>query len=1149
MREPERPDPDSLLRQLHEEERRSGRGKLKIFFGYVAGVGKTYAMLEAAQRQAAAGVDLVVGYVETHDRPETNALLEGLEDLPVLEIDHRSITLRELNLDAALARHPEIVLVDELAHTNAPGLRHPKRWQDVEELLTAGISVYATLNVQHLESLNDVVRETTGIQVRETVPDSIFDEADSVEIVDLPPGELRERLRQGKVYLPAQAAQAMEGFFKGPNLGALREIALRRTADRTHVHLETARLTAGDRQQTWRISETLLVCIGPSPTSAKVIRVSKRMAASISARWIAASVETNRTRSLGEAQRITLMANIRLAEQLGAETVALTGDDAAGEILDYARSQNVTRIVIGKSRELRWRSIIRPTIVDQLLRRSGEMDIYVIQGLAEVAASPRPLARPSPAWRPYAAALGLVFLAGVVALLLHLGGLSEANKAVVFLPAVVLAAVWWGLWPGILAAVASVLAFDFFFVPPYYTFAVRDVQYLLTLVVFLAVALLVGTLAARLRRQVRTSRARERRLDVLYRLSRALSGVSGSHQLAVAAQREVATIFGGAVNVYLPHGSLLEPVVSGDEKAGTEHEIAVATWSFEHGQMAGNGTDTLPDAIATYVPLSTPQATVGVLAVNPPRSRFLLSPENRQLLETVAGLIGIAIERDQLAEQHRYALVEAETERTRSSLLSSVSHDLRTPLAVIAGTTSTLLEMGDAADTATRNALLSDIYDEANRLTRLVENLLSMTRLESGAIVVDKEWFPLDDVVGSTLVRLRDETAGREITKRIPGDLPLVPLDGVLIEQVLFNLIDNALKYSPAGSPLEISAHVDDRNVAVEVADRGPGLTEAERDQVFEKLYRGTASKHGGRGAGLGLPIAQAIVEAHRGNDLGPQPAGWRGRLRVQPPAGRVSALSPPRRRRGNGMNPAEPIVGSPGAAPSSLAARILVIEDDTPMRHFLRTALSSRGYRVTEADTGQTGLDAILALPPDLILLDLGLPDMDGMTLLENVREWSQVPVIILSARGQEAAKVAALDSGADDYVTKPFGIPELLARIAVSLRHASALREAGSEETARFQTGDISVDLARRTVTVKGHVVHLTPIEYRLLAVFVRHAGKVLTHGFLLREVWGLSSSAQSHYLRIYVASLRKKLEDDPADPRYLVTEQGVGYRLNEV
>jgi two-component system, OmpR family, sensor histidine kinase KdpD len=652
MTELERPDPDRLLRQLQDEERRSRRGRLKIFFGYVAGVGKTYAMLEAAQSQVAAGADLVVGYAETHRRRETDALLEGLEILPRLEVQYRGMELSEFDLDAALARHPSLILVDELAHTNAPGLRHPKRWEDVEELLEAGIDVYTTLNVQHLESLNDVVRETTGVVVRETVPDSIFDEADSVEVVDLPPGELRERVRQGKVYMPEKAAQAMENFFRGPNLGSLREITFRRTADRTHAHIETARLAGATREETWRIADTLLVCVGPSPTSARIIRVSRRMATSIGARWIAASVETTRTRSLSEDQRTTLTDNMRLAEGLGAETVTLVGDDISDEIMSYARAQNVTRIVIGKSRVPRWRSVVSPNVVDRLLWESGDIDIYVIQGLAE---TPDARPRPSPAQRhvtPYLAALGLVVAAWVVAFLLQQSGLSEANKAVVFIPAVIGAAWWWGLGPGVLAAVASVLAFDFFFVPPNYTFAVRDLQYGVTLLVLAAVALLVGTLAARLRRQVQTSRQRERRLETINRLSRTLVGLSGSHQLAVASQQEVATIFGGPVRIYLPHGPVLEPVVSTTgEPAASPHQLAVATWAFEHRQMAGNSTETLTDSPAIYLPLSTAQSTVGVLAVELPAPHYRLSPETRQLLETVAAQIALAIERDQLAEQ------------------------------------------------------------------------------------------------------------------------------------------------------------------------------------------------------------------------------------------------------------------------------------------------------------------------------------------------------------------------------------------------------------------------------------------------------------------------------------------------------------------
>jgi two-component system, OmpR family, sensor histidine kinase KdpD len=867
MEDFERPNPDKLLLQLEEEERRSRRGKLKIFFGYVAGVGKTYAMLEAAQRQKADGVDVVVGYVETHGRRETDALLEGLEILPTLDIEYRGLTLRELDLDATLDRHPTVILVDELAHTNAPGLRHLKRWQDVEELLSAGINVYTTLNVQHLESLNDVIEDTTGVHVRETVPDSIFDEADSVEVVDLPPGELRERLHQGKIYVPAQAQRAIESFFNGANLGALREITLRRTADRTHAHIETSRLTGGGRDQARSISDTLLVCVGPSPTSARVVRVSKRMAMATGARWIAASVETTRTRSLSEAQRATLMGNIRLAEDLGAETVTLVGDDITEEIVSYARSQNVTRIVVGKSRDSRWHAILAPNVVDQLLRRSGDIDVYVIQGLGEpeeVVPSPPDSARRR--WAPFLLALGLVAAAWIVALLLQETGFSETNKAVVFIPAVIGAALWWGLWPSVVAAVASVLVFDFFFVPPHYTLAVQDLQYLITLFVLLAVALLVGTLAARLRRQVQTSRQRERRLETVNRLSRALSGISGAHQLAVAAQQEIATIFGRPVRIYLPHVAGLEPVVSTTgEPAASPNQLAVATWTYEHRQVAGNGTDTLPDSPAMYLPLATPLNTIGVLAVELPSSHYLLAPDTRQLLETMALQTSIAIERDQLADQRRRALVDAEKERMRSSLLSSISHDLRTPLAVIAGASSTLLEIGDAADKPTRDALLVEIYDESNRLTRLVDNLLSMTRLESGVVAVDKEWFPVEEVIGAALRRLRPQLAGRAINKRLSSDLPPVLMDGVMIEQVLFNLLDNALKYSGADTAVDIAVREKDGTFVFEVADRGPGLTEEEREQVFEKLYRGTAAKTGGRGAGLGLAIARAIVDAHGG--------------------------------------------------------------------------------------------------------------------------------------------------------------------------------------------------------------------------------------------------------------------------------------------
>jgi two-component system sensor histidine kinase KdpD len=615
-------------------------------------------------------------------------------------------------------------------------------------------------------------------------------------------------------------------------------------------------------------SERVLVCIGPSPTSAKVIRTAARVAASLGVPWTAASVETGRTRALSDAARDTLLQNLTFAARLGAETVTLSGDDVAEEILSYARAHSATRIVIGKSKERGWQSLVRGTIVDRLLRSSGDIDIYVVQGAAEAGTAPPPSGRRRIRWQGYPVAVAAVTVASLVAWLLQEAGLSEANKSVVFIPAVITAAVLGGFGPGIVAAVLSVLAFDFFFVPPYFTLAVADVEYVVTLLVLAAVALLVGTLAARLRRQVETARKRERRLEVLYRLSRALSDVSGVRDLASAAERELSSIFETKVIVCLPGSAgVLEAARrgTGDGIVQVPDDPAAAAWTFEQGKVAGTGTGAFDDATALYLPMITAQGTVGVLAVESPEGEALASPENRQLLETAATQLGTAIERDILAQRTRASLLEAETERVRSSLLSSVSHDLRTPLAVIAGTTSTLLELAEGTDPATRHSMLTEVYEESDRLARLVENLLAMTRLDSGQIVAVKEWFPLEDVIGSTLGRLKKQSRGRVISKHLPADLPMVPLDGVMIEQVLFNLVDNALKYSPPEAPVDITVSAAADEVTIEVADRGPGLAKEEVRAVFDRLYRGTASSGSARGAGLGLAIAQAIVQVHGG--------------------------------------------------------------------------------------------------------------------------------------------------------------------------------------------------------------------------------------------------------------------------------------------
>jgi two-component system sensor histidine kinase KdpD len=788
------PNPDALLEHFREETKASKRGKLKVFFGYAAGVGKTYCMLEAARAQAAAGTDVVLGYVEPHARPETEALTLGMQFLAPRIVEYKGVKLKEFDLDAALASKSAIVIVDELAHTNAPGSRHAKRWQDVEELLNAGINVYSTLNVQHIESLNDIVAQISGIQVRETISDNVFDHADSIELVDLPPEELLQRFQEGKVYVPAQAQQAMGKFFRLPNLIALRELALRRTADRVNAQGQAAR---GSEAKVWATSERLLVCVGSSPTSARVIRIAKRMAAALRAPWIAANVDTGSV--ISDASREKLTRNLNLAQQLGAETTTLAGQDVAEEIVKYAHARNVTKIVIGKTGQSRWRELLGKSVVNELLHRSGDVDVYVIRGKEEPAAgvpSGLSVGRGEIDYGKYAWAVVVTALCTLVAWLMYGLGLSPINQVMVYFLGVAYVAVRYGRGAGIVASVLGVLAFDFFFIDPRISFAVRDTQYIITFAVMLVISVLISTLADRIRRQAEASRQRERRTGVLYRFSRKLAGIAGTHQLVTAAEAQLSENFASEVAIFLPDESgKLKATLGGSASfAANEREIAVAQWVFEHGQLAGTGTDTLPDAQALYLPLGGSQGAVGVLALRPIELGRFNAPDQRQMLETLASQIALAIERDTLAEQAQKILVQAEAERLRSSLLSSVSHDLRTPLAVIAGASSSLLESDSSLGESARRELLQTIMDESNRLAMLVDNLLHITRLESGSVAVNKQWYPVEEVIGSALERVKKQLADRKVTTHLPADLPLVKLDGVLIELVLVNLLENAVK-------------------------------------------------------------------------------------------------------------------------------------------------------------------------------------------------------------------------------------------------------------------------------------------------------------------------------------------------------------------
>lgn len=645
----QRPNPDELLEQIRKEEKAKAGGKLKIFFGYAAGVGKTYSMLEAAREQAGAGVDIVIGYVQPHARPETEMLMLGMEILSLKELGYKGIKLKEFDLDAALARKPAVIIVDEFAHSNAPGMRHTKRWQDVEELLDAGISVYTTLNVQHLESLNDIVAKISGIAVRETVPDTVFDEADEVELVDLPPEDLLQRFEEGKIYFPADAERAMLKFFKLPNLTALRELAMRRTAD----HLSAQVQTSGDaRIGTTR--ERLLVCIGPSPTSARLIRAARRMAMALRAPWIAAYVDTGRF--MNDAARQKLARNLNLAEQLGAEIVTLGGEDMAEEIVKYAQSKSVTKIIIGKTGESRWRELMGNSIISKVLRHSGDIDVYVIRGQKDPADERKTqhfVSRRRIDYLSYVKTIVVTAISTVIAELMSRAGLSETNQAMVFILGVVFVTARYGLGPGILASVAGVLAFDFFLVPPYYSFNVTDTEYFITFAVMLTIAILISTLAFRVRLQVETLRQRQWRTEALYRLSRKLAATAGTHQLVAVAQELLSESLTSEVAIFLPDeaGRLKAAVSRPSSFAGMEKEIVVAQWVYEHNQIAGAGTDTLPDANAIYVPIICPRGTVGVLGLKSGEPDKFNAPDQRQILEMAADQLALSIERDRLAEQ------------------------------------------------------------------------------------------------------------------------------------------------------------------------------------------------------------------------------------------------------------------------------------------------------------------------------------------------------------------------------------------------------------------------------------------------------------------------------------------------------------------
>jgi len=859
-----RPDPEALLKRVQAEEARQTEGKLKVFFGANPGVGKTYAMLEAAHEQRRDGVDVVIGVVETHGRAETEALVNGLEVVPRGAVDHRGTVLQEFDLDAALTRRPTIILIDELAHTNAPGMRHAKRWQDVQELLKAGITVYTTVNVQHLESLNDVVAQITGVRVRETVPDSVLERADDVELIDLPPDDLLQRLRDGKVYVPDQIQHAIQHFFAKGNLIALRELALRRTAERVDQQMEVYRRDHAVIR-TWPAGETIMVCINMKPRGPRLIRAARQMAAGLHAKWIAVYVQIPRHLRQPQTERDRLVQTLRLAEQLGAEVVTLSGENITQELLSYARSRNVTKIIVGKPVRSWWKEWMFGSVVSDLVHQSGEIDIYVITGEA---GESQPLARRSlrrtSKRSGYAyALLGVLIATAIAWLMFPYFGL--ANIIMMYLIAVVVVAIRCGRGPSVVASVLSVGAFDFFFVPPYFSFAVSDIQYLLTFAVMLVVALVISNLAVRIREQAGLARYREKRMGVLYAMSRDLATHRGTGLLCHLAAKHLREVFDSQVVIFLADADKRLQLQRGETLyfEFDPKEAGVAQWVFEHNERAGLGTDTLPGASALYLPLVGSAGPIGVVAVRPTETSRLLEPDQLHLLESLVNQVALATERARLSEEAERAHVRVETERMRNAILSSVSHDLRTPLATITGAASSLVEEQKELDPAARRELSRSIYREADRLDRLLKNLLDMMRIEAGAVQLSKEWHPVDEVVGAGLARLEGRLRDHAINTAFPPDLPLVLVDGVLLEQVVINLVENAVKYAPRGSTIDLSASASDREVVIEVADRGPGIPVGEETRIFDKFYRAKPAREGG--VGLGLTICRGIIEAHGG--------------------------------------------------------------------------------------------------------------------------------------------------------------------------------------------------------------------------------------------------------------------------------------------
>lgn len=887
-----RPDPDALLRTLETSEQKS-EGRLKIFFGACPGVGKTFTMLEAARRELSSGKAVMVGYVEPHQRPETTALLDGLPTISPLTISHKGVTLKELDVQNAIALKPDILLVDELAHSNASGSLNEKRWQDIQQILAAGIDVFTTLNVQHLESTKDLVAQVTGVQVREMVPDVVFDGAWEVELVDLTPDELLQRLRSGRIYLAEQAKLAEESFFRRGNLVALRELALRRTAERVDRQLEEFR-KAQAIPSIWPIRDKLLVCVGPSPLSGRLVRATRRMAASLKCSWIAVHLDALGRPGISSNGRDRTLKNLRLAERLGAETAVLTVSDMVNDLLTFSRERNITKIIVGKPSQPRWREYLFGSFVYTLTRRCGEIDIYILSGDPGEDQAPLSAQKSSPLQlSEYLWSIAAMAIATALSFLIW-SRVEPINLVMIYLIGVIFVASKTSAGPSVLAAFLAVAIFDLVFVPPYWTFAVSDTEYFFTFAAMLVTALIISSLTLRLRAQGVALQQREQRTSRLFTFSRRLLSAAGEEEALELSIRTIGETLGAEVGILLKSGHVLSSQpVAGSQFSIDEGARGVADWAFRNNQPAGRGTSTLSASQFTFYPIASQSNVHGVLGIRQSQASELWDSDRSLILDSFLDTLGSHLERAALSKLANEAKIEAEAERLRNTLLSAVSHDLRTPLAVIEGASSTLLDEKANLEDSTKDALLQTIVGETEYLHRMIGNLLDASRLEAGQVRLNREWQSLEELIGAVLHRSRHLLSGRPLEVHLPRDLPFISSDGVLLSQVFMNLLENAAKFSPSDSPIRIEGRLLGKEVEISVQDHGRGIDPSEISRVFERFFRGRTDQPR-NGSGLGLAVSEAIVKLHNGKIVAENAKDGGAIFRVFLPCGDTPPEPPP---------------------------------------------------------------------------------------------------------------------------------------------------------------------------------------------------------------------------------------------------------------